>query len=75
MLLNVIDWALDGFALLLSLIIAKRVLDLSYRETAVLVSCTIVYVGHEMWESGLIGGDSHRSFELWIQDVLVSIGF
>lgn len=72
-ILEIIDWTLDGGALLLSLAVAKYVLELSVRELAMLVACTAFYVTHEMWESGMIGGSSHNSFELWICDILTVV--
>ena len=68
--LEIVDWTLDGGALLLSLAVAKYVLELSVRELAILVGCTVFYVTHEMWESEMIGGSSHRAFELWIHEAL-----
>jgi hypothetical protein len=72
-LIEIIDWFLDGTALILSLLVAKYVLDLSKREVVILVLCTVIYTMHEIWESGMFGYGSHRSFELWIQDIILII--
>lgn len=72
-LIEIIDWFLDGTALILSLLVAKYVLDLSKREVVILILCTSIYTMHEVWESGIFGSGSHRSFELWLQDLLLTI--
>lgn len=72
-LIEIIDWFLDGTALILSLLAAKYVLDLSKREVVILVLCTGIYTMHEIWESGIFWSGSHRSFELWLQDVILII--
>lgn len=65
-LLDLIDWTFDAGALLVSLLIAKMVLDLSYREIVTATACLGVYALHEIWESGIIFSGSHREVELWI---------
>jgi len=69
-MLSLIDWTLDVGALLVSLLIAKSVLDLSYRELAIAVACFGVYALHEIWESGMIFPGTHRGVELWILHAL-----
>jgi len=68
--IEILDWAIDGSALLLSLLIAKRLLDLSVKDTLILIASTSVYVLHEMWESGMVGGGTHKALEVWLIGLL-----
>lgn len=70
MLLELIDWTLDGSALIISLLVAKRLLDLSNKEVLVLLCSTGIYVLHEMWEAGIVGQSSHKAFEMWVYNTL-----
>jgi hypothetical protein len=65
-----IDWILDGSALILSLCLAAFVCDLSRQDVATLLACCAIYATHEAWETGLIGGNSHRAVEQLIASVV-----
>ena len=65
------DWSLDAFALLLSIFIAKRVVDLSWREIGIITCCFVFYLLHEMWEASIIFPGTHRQFELWLVEMLL----
>lgn len=71
--IEMIDWALDATALLVSLTLAAVVLRLRAREVGVAVACCTVYAAHEVWEAGLVGGGTHRAFEWWLHGV-VAVG-
>jgi len=65
-MLTAIDWVLDGSALLLSVVLAKYVLSLSWRDVGVLIVSCSVYAAHEAWEAGVIFTGTHRAVELFL---------
>jgi hypothetical protein len=58
-----VDWILDGTALVVSVALAAYLCSFSRRDVATLVLCSLIYVTHEAWESGLIGGTTHQAVE------------
>lgn len=68
--IEVIDWCLDFGALLVSLLVTKKLLGLTARETLTAVACFGLYGLHEVWESGIVGGDTHRAFEWWVRGMI-----
>ena len=72
-MLTVVDWVLDAGALVVSLYLGKQFAGLSWRQLAVLLSCCSVYVAHEAWEGGYVGGRSHAWVETQIVDLLTTV--
>lgn len=73
MMVTAVDWALDAFALVVSLYLGKRFAGLTWTQlTVVVVSCG-GYVLHEAWEGGYVGGSSHRWVEREIVALLTSV--
>lgn len=72
-LLTGIDWTLDALALLASIAIAWRMLDLSVRDGVTVLLAFSIYTLHEMWEAGLIGGTSHTAFEEAVYTAIQSL--
>lgn len=58
-----IDWTLDGAALILSVVLFAYLRSLSAKDVLTLIACCSLYAAHEAWESRTLGGASHRAVE------------
>lgn len=76
-ILQLVDWGLDGGALLLAVFLANAITgDGSLRETAVdtvtyLAVILLVYGSHEVWERFF---DSHQAVEQILANLITAVG-
>lgn len=67
-----IDWTLDGMALFAGVWLAVWILYrgsiLDAIKLTLLTAC--LYLPHEAWEAGVIGGESHVAFEAFLRSVV-----